>query len=243
MSTDRTPRREDYFARSKKPLHILFFLAPLIVAYEIGAAVFLASDTSAITQDIRAHRLLADFFEAFGVGGFYLPGVALTVVLLLWHVLARHQWKVLPGTLVGMLLESAMWTLPLIVLAQFVVAAPASAAAVALAESGGSLHDLPLAARATIALGAGLYEELLFRLVAITLVHLLLADVIRMPSRWADILAVVAAAAAFGVYHDDHANLAFYFIAGVYFGGLFIARGFGIAVATHAVYDLVALLL
>jgi membrane protease YdiL (CAAX protease family) len=251
------PRREpdDYFHRSRQPLHILVFLLPLVVLYEIGAAWYLSGDAATIAEDIRAHRLLADFFKAFGVGGVYLPGIALVVVLLMWQVLARHPWRVRRSTLGGMLLESIVWTFPLLVLAQM-IAAPAQASAetagapplAALAQAPaasppGGLDDLSLPARATIAIGAGLYEELLFRLVAIGFLHLLLADALGVPGRWADVLAIAGAALAFALYHEDHANVVFYTLAGLYFGGLFIFRGFGVAVAVHAIYDLVALLL
>ncbi len=240
MGAKRSDTRDDYFSRSREPLHILLFLAPLVIAYEIGAALFLAGSDGGVAKDIRAHRLLADVFEAFGVGGFYLPGILIVVVLLVWQIISRRPWRVRPTTLGGMLLESAVWTMPLLVLAQLI--AGRDAAAAALAETG-SLEDLTLAARATIAIGAGLYEELLFRLVAIAAVHLLLADVVGVPSRIADALSVLAAAVAFALYHDDPSNFVFFAAAGVFFGGIFIARGLGIVVATHAIYDLVVLVL
>jgi len=240
MGAKRSDTRDDYFSRSREPLHILLFLAPLVIAYEFGAALFLAGADGGVAKDIRAHRLLADVFEAFGVGGFYLPGILIVVVLLVWQIISRRPWRVRPTTLGGMLLESAVWTMPLLVLAQLI--AGRETAAAALAEVG-SLEDLSLSARATIAIGAGLYEELLFRLVAIAAVHLLLADVVGVPPRAADALSVLAAAVAFALYHDDPSNFVFYAAAGVFFGGLFIARGLGIVVATHAIYDLVVLVL
>jgi membrane protease YdiL (CAAX protease family) len=253
MSPATAAQRTDYLSRSREPLHILIFLAPLVIAYEIGAAVYLAGGAGGVAEDIRAHRLLADFFEAFGVGGFYLPGIALVVVLLVWQVISRNPWRIRRGTVGGMLLESIVWTFPLLVLAQLFASAqapaddapPLAASIIAQAPPGGAttLEDLPLAARATIAIGAGLYEELLFRLVAIAFLHLLLADALGVPSRWADILSIFGAAIAFAAYHDDPSNFVFYAVAGVYFGALFIFRGFGIAVAVHAIYDLVALLL
>jgi membrane protease YdiL (CAAX protease family) len=240
MGAPRSDTRDDYLSRSREPLHILVFLAPLILAYEVGAALFLSGSDGGVAKDIRAHRLLADVFEAFGVGGFYLPGILIVVVLMVWQLISRRAWRVRGTTLVGMLLESMVWTMPLLVLAQLI--AGRAEAGVALAESG-SLDDLSLAARATIAIGAGLYEELLFRLVLIALAHLLLADVLGIPDRWADALAVVAAAVAFALYHEDPSNFLFYATAGLFFGGIFILRGLGIVVATHAIYDLVVLVL
>jgi membrane protease YdiL (CAAX protease family) len=254
MTPAPTAQRDEYLTRSREPIHILVFLAPLVIAYEIGAAAYLAGGAGGVAEDIRAHRLLADFFEAFGVGGFYLPGIALVVVLLVWQIISRNPWRVRRGTLAGMLLESIVWTFPLLVLAQLLASAgapaddapPLAASLVGQAppaDATTSLESLPLAARATIAIGAGLYEELLFRLVAIAFLHLLLADALGVPSRWADILSIIGTAVAFAAYHDDPSNFVFYAVAGLYFGGLFIFRGFGIAVAVHAVYDLVALLL
>ena len=80
MGAKRSDTRDDYFSRSREPLHILLFLAPLVIAYEFGAALFLAGADGGVAKDIRAHRLLADVFEAFGVGGFYLPGILVVVV-------------------------------------------------------------------------------------------------------------------------------------------------------------------
>lgn len=240
MGAPRSDTRDDYLTRSREPLHILVFLAPLVIAYEIGAALFLSGADGGVAKDIRAHRLLAETFEAFGVGGFYLPGILIVVVLLVWQLISRRAWRVRATTLVGMLLESMVWTMPLLVLAQLI--AGRGEAAIALAESG-SIEDLSLAARATIAIGAGLYEELLFRLVLIALAHLLLADVLGIPNRWADALAVVVAAVAFALYHEDPSNFLFFVTAGLFFGGVFIMRGLGIVVATHAIYDLVVLVL
>ena len=241
MGETRRHPRDDYLTRSREPLQILVFLAPLIVAYELGAAYFLAGEAGGYAEDIRAHRLLADFFRAFGVGGFYLPGIALAVVLLVWQVIGKNRWRVSGPALGGMLLESAVWTIPLLVLAQALSGLRAEDA-VPLAGTS-EIESLPLGARAAIAIGAGLYEELLFRLVAIALVHLLVADLLGAPARVADVIAVLTAAVAFALYHEDATNFLFYTTAGVFFGGLFIARGLGIVVATHAIYDLVVLLL
>jgi hypothetical protein len=58
---------------------------------------------------------------------------------------------------------------------------------------------------------------------------------------------VVLAALAFAAYHPlrgatgtiEWPVFASLFVAGLYFGGLYVVRGFGIAVAAHASYDIV----
>ncbi len=255
-------RKEGYFHLSQRPLHILIFLSPLIALYELGSAVSLHGAQSGAAETIRAHRLMSGFFEAFGVGGLFLPGILMIVVLLIWHVLRRDPWRIELPVLGGMLVESAALALPLIVLGQMIGRALSRVVshapeALALAAGGASngaamsaFAELSWQARATIAVGAGLYEELLFRMVAISVLHLLAVDVLGMKPRMGAALAVVISAAAFALYHDvwlaggglEWGRTTFYFAAGLYFGGLYVLRGFGIVVATHAIYDLIVLL-
>lgn len=268
---------ESYGDLSKRPLHILLFLLPLVLLYEIGAAVFLAGE--GVIESIRAYRLLAEFFHRLGVSGLYLPGVAMVVVLLVWHLLRRDRWRARGGVLLGMLAESLFWTPPLLVLGQMVrripnipdtarpigaaaefaissvgeLAAPILGPALASASAAGgdAFAALTLPARATLAVGAGLYEELLFRFVAISMFHFIAVDVGGLKHRTGNVVAVTLAALAFALYHDiaapaggvDLILAGFYFVAGLYFGLIFVLRGFGIVVAVHVIYDMVVLLL
>ncbi|HBS29059.1 MAG TPA: hypothetical protein DEB06_06325, partial [Phycisphaerales bacterium] len=144
-------------------------------------------------------------------------------------------------------------TVPLLVLGQVVYRlfdTGGGGVGVGLVETAGA--DAPAAlskgALATIAVGAGLYEELLFRMVGIALAHVILADLLGMRDFAARAVAVVISAAAFAAYHDiagpagfDLGRAAIYFFAGVYFGAVYVLRGFGIVVAVHALYDLAVL--
>ena len=226
--------RVGYFARSTEPLHILVFLSPLILAYEVGSALWLVDpNTGAIHETIRAHRLFAQFFGLFGVGGAMLPGVTLVVVMLVWQAISKRPWRVSPRVVGLMAIESAAWTLPLLVLVQM-------AGLMALATPAEPARSF--GARVTIAIGAGLYEELLFRMVAIALLHFLLVDLLQMKDPIGAWLAVALAAVAFAMYHDDWSTrFVFLALAGVYFGGLYVTRGFGVVVGAHALYDLIVL--
>lgn len=241
----RAPRtRQDapasgYASLSTQPLYVLVFLLPLVLFYEAGSAIWLRDASTGARQEIFAHRLMNDFFQLFGAGGIFLPGVAMIVVLLVWHVLLRDPWKVRWPVLVVMLVESILWTLPLLVLAQMV-----SAAARAAAEAGvDQIAALPWEGRAAVAIGAGLYEEMLFRMVAIAGLHFVLVDLLGVKETPGRVTAITLAALAFALYHQDASGFAFYLLAGLYFGGVYVWRGFGIVVAVHAIYDLVALLL
>jgi membrane protease YdiL (CAAX protease family) len=108
-------------------------------------------------------------------------------------------------------------------------------------------------AGAIFSIGAGIYEELVFRLIAIVLIHTLLADVFALPHKFAAGAAIVVSAIAFALYHPfdsynplnwssaDLGRAAFYTLAGLYFAAIYVYRGFGIVAATHALYDLMVI--
>lgn len=257
-----TPQRERqiplgerrYAWVSQRPLHVLVFLLPLIVAYEVGSVLYLYDPEQGVFETIRAHEQLMRVLGAFGSSAVFLPGILLVVVLMVWHLLSRDPWKLRPSALGGMLLESALWALPLLVLGQMVQrvsgeSLSAASAAAALAQNGQIIEDAPTLAKLTLAIGAGLYEELMFRLFGIAAIHFILVDLLRMKTRPGMVIAVVISAVAFALYHDaaflsgwgglDLQRAAFLTIAGVYLGGVFVFRGFGIVVAAHAIYDIV----
>ena len=97
-----------------------------------------------------------------------------------------------------------------------------------------------------IAIGAGLSEELLFRMVGIATVHWLLVDVAKFKPATGTLAAIIATTVAFTLYHDPSAmpanGVVFVTLAGAYLGWLYVFRGFAVAVVAHAGYDVVVLL-
>jgi membrane protease YdiL (CAAX protease family) len=219
-----------------------------MIAYEIGAVMYLTHPGA--VETIGAHRMVVRMFESLGGVLLHAPTFLLAAILLVWHLLLRDSWKVKPSVLLGMAFESCLWTLPVLVLGLLADATVnmGGSAPAALADGVANIRDQPWQARATLSIGAGLYEELLFRLVLLTVLHLVLVDVLKMDNRWGSTLAVVAAGVLFALYHDlPEAGrprlivFAFYTLVGTYFGALFLLRGFGVVVAVHAMYDLVVL--
>jgi hypothetical protein len=225
-----------YWEGARRPLQSLLFLLPLIAVYEMG---LLALDHG--EADVAARALLRWFFEGFGATGYYLPGLLVAGVLLAIHVARGDPWEVRPGVHALMWAESLIWTLPLLVLALLLFRQPVTQQA-ATAELGWRAHLV-------FSLGAGIYEELVFRLVAIAVLHLLCADLLRLSGAWATTLSVGGSALAFALYHFTppepfHAlRFVFYTAAGLYFAGIYLSRGFGVAAGTHAIYDMIAVAL
>lgn len=256
---------EPYAVLSTRPLHVLCCLLPLIVLYEVGSLMYLEDHGRGIVETIGARSILTRFFETFGGATFYLPGITLGLVLLLWHLFTRDRWVVRPGVILAMFAEAALWTLPLLVLGLVVFhgagAAGASTSEVqtlsnpglhlpaAIAAPDTTLGSLPWQARLTLSVGAGIYEELLFRLILVTLIHFVVVDLARLPSMTGNVAAAIASGLGFALYHDlasaaggtDWRLFAFYTVAGTYFASLYLVRGFGIVVACHACYDVLVL--
>lgn len=103
-------------------------------------------------------------------------------------------------------------------------------------------------------IGAGIYEELVFRLILICVLMLLFQDVFGISHKNSIILSVFVSAALFSAHHHivflggrfghsapfNWTEFGFRTVAGVYFAGLFAIRGFGITAGTHAFYDIIA---
>lgn len=245
-----------YLDLSQRPLQILIFLLPLVGLYEIGTWLYASGAAIGASGDeaiiISARKLLSDFFGAFGVSGLYLPGLALITVLLVWHVLARDPWEVHLGVPLVMLVESLLLAIPLLVLDQLIQRLFAGAAGPALALlSAPPIESLSWQARLTLSIGAGLYEELVFRMIIIALVHMVLVDFGKMKSTHGALIALLVSAVAFTLYHDvrDAAGVlqpqwaTFYFTSGLFFAGVYIVRGFGVVVGAHAMYDVLVIVI
>ncbi len=224
----------EYMERTQRPLNCLLFILPLLAAYEAGALFF--------DPRLLVIQHLGDFLGRFGATGRFLPPVLVVAVLLTWHVFSRQRWQVDGGTLLGMLAEAVVFMVPLVLLAVVsdkIFSTPLSA---------GGPAPVALGAHILRGVGAGIYEEFLFRLAGISVVLFLLVDVMSVPKRYAAAAAVVLTSVAFSLYHFPGADsfrwpeFCFRAVAGVYLAGLYVGRGFGIAVGAHACYNVVAVL-
>lgn len=101
-----------------------------------------------------------------------------------------------------------------------------------------------------LSIGAGLYEELLFRVLLVGLTAWAARKVLGWRPLFADIAATVLGALIFSAFHYigpfgdrlDVFSFVFRTIAGLFFSALYLTRGFGITAWTHALYDVLLLL-
>ncbi len=229
-------RARGYFASSELPLSALAFVLPLVVLYELGTWYFTSDPVRHTEQRIIAFNLLQDFFRLFGASGRYLPAMAVVLILLCWHIARRDPWSIRPGFIAAMVGESLVLSLPLV--------------GIGFVATHYIDHYLPLfatgnrtASLLVLSLGAGIYEELVFRLIAFTCLSFVLVDLFGMKKVRAGVLMVVISGFLFSFYHYlgpeqfDIRTFAFRTVAGAYFGAVFLFRGFGITAGTHSAYD------
>jgi membrane protease YdiL (CAAX protease family) len=239
-----------YWDRAQWPLQGLYFLLPLLVLYELGT-LLLAPEGSERLPPILAESLLGIGFQKLGVTGVYLPAIIVVVVLLCMHLVRRDPWRPEPKLYAVMWAETFAWALPLFVFSMVLVrelaATPEALQAVNGVGPEGWKDDL------IFSVGAGIYEELLFRLIGIALLHMLLVDVLALPEKYGGAGAILLSAVAFALYHFvrtkpdawvgytlegvDLGDFAFFTLAGVYLAMIYVIRGFGLVVGTHALYD------
>lgn len=234
---------DHYFLRSQEPLQSLIFMAPLIVLYEVGAVLYTTDPHTGHRVSNLARSFMKDFLELFGAVGDYLPGLAVVLVLLAWHVARRDRLRFDPRLYFAMAIESLALAIPLLMFGLLI--GPRQAAGYTAAAP--DLSTMTWQAGVVFSIGAGVYEELVFRLAAIAILHMVFVDMLAVPEKRGAILAVVCSAILFAAYHFSAGDqftwpkFVFYFAAGIYFAVLYVMRGFGIVVATHAFYDVLVI--
>ncbi len=250
----------DYFTATRRPLYSIIVAAPFFIAYELGIAVLLPLQPPEAQKCIKAASRLQTWAASLaGPHAAFLLPVALGIALLLymdWRERREHRRRTSeplgfqPGYIGWMFLEGFLLALPLrLALPKIfgMFAATTGPAGALAAASGG---EPSLLFRLTTYCGAGAYEELLFRLFLFMGLSGL-GRLSRLEKPAAGLAAAAVAAVAFAVFHNqgdpfnsafDPAFLVFATVAGLYFSGICLYRSFGLAVATHASYDIMTVL-
>jgi hypothetical protein len=235
-----------YWRASRAPRYSLTFALPLLILYELLA--FTLSGDALVGVRNGADVLLKSLFVGFGgrngliaFGALLLgTGVALVVRDL------RRGGGIDPRVFLLMAGESAVYalgfglvvgTLTGLLLGGLVTAPEAP---LALPDGG-----LGLPTQLMISLGAGIYEELLFRVLLVGTLAWGARRLLRWPPAPAGVFATVAGALVFSAFHYlgpygdplELPSFTFRALAGLVFSAMYLVRGLGITAWTHALYD------
>lgn len=240
----------DYWHQTRRPWPSLVFLLPLLVIYEVGVLCLRGRDSAAVRSG--ADVWLRSWLATVGLDAAWWPPLLIVLGLLGWQWAARHPWRVSPDTLAGMFAESVLFAFLLVMLGQLqsrLFSAAFAVESTCLWTTGltAALNNSPseTLARALSFVGAGIYEEVIFRLTLLPLGAAVLRQTV-VPRSWVPALAALLTSVLFAAAH--HAGPAgepfelfrfcFRMLAGTVFAALFVLRGFGITVGSHAMYDL-----
>jgi hypothetical protein len=235
-----------YCRATRAPRYSLTFAFPLLAAYELLAFTLSGHAMAGVRNG--ADVLLKSLFVGFGgrtgliVFGALLLGTGGTLV---WRDL-RRGGSVEPRLFVWMAAESVAYALGFGIvvgtLTGMLLGGPLLARAAGLMPQTGSLG---LATQLMVSLGAGIYEELLFRVLLVGTLAWLGRRGFGWSAGAAGVFATLAGALLFsgfhyvGPYGDPFELPSFTFraLGGLVFSAMYLTRGFGITAWSHALYD------
>ncbi len=230
-----------YWAVTRAPIPCLIFILPLLLTYELG--VMLVGGASADSVRTGADAWIRQATAAMGLTDQWLPALSVVVVLLAWQTMRRTSWRFRGAYLLGMAFESLFLAFALIGLGRVLDLGFDRLDGPRTLDT--SSQEWRHALSPLIGfVGAGIYEEALFRLGLIPLLYSMSRRLLA-PEVVAGTLAVTASSVVFSLAH--HAGMpgesftwfafVFRWFAGIFFAWVFLVRGFGIAVGTHVIYD------
>jgi CAAX prenyl protease-like protein len=239
----------DYWRTARAPRYSLSFAFPLLVLYELLAFSLSHGEVAGVRNG--ADVLLKNLFVTLGgrdglavFGALLLGGGA----ALIWRDVRRSgrielrffPWMAAESVVYALIFGLVAGTLTGLLLPGIGLLDDAPKLLI-----GSRVEQLSLVTQLMISLGAGIYEELLFRVILVSGLAWLARRVFGWSAAATGIFAVILGALIFSAFHyigpyGDSLELGsfmFRFVAGLLFSGLYVLRGFGITAWTHALYD------
>ena len=228
-----------YLLKSRTSFYSFLFTLPLFFLYEVNI-LFLSWDDILVVRN-GADFLMRNILESFDIYGLYGLGLVFFLGLLITYIFfikEDEQQEVNVNFLFIMLAESMLWSVVLyFLLFKFMV--------LLMNPVGKTILQ-----QVTLAIGAGIYEEFLFRVLLIAGLSGILGFVFMWDKTFKNIIAVVLSGGIFSAFHfmgeyGDFFSMELFlirFFAGLILGVLYMYRGFGITAYTHSIYDLIVLI-
>jgi len=220
------------------------FALPLLLCYEGLAATFGSVGDQGVRNaaDVLLKTPFLMFSGARGTAYFFATVIAIAVFFV-GRDIRKSKERPRVGVF-GLMFGESVLLAVLLGLVVSVATAELLGSLMRFSVQAGTIATLAPGTRLMLALGAGLYEELLFRV--------LLVGGIAAGLRWLlggtwlpGIIATAVGALIFSAFHYvgpygdkwQLASFTYRALAGVAFSALYLLRGFGITAWTHALYD------
>ena len=227
-----------YWRSTRSPLYSFLFTIPLFLIYEIG--IIISTSDEMMVMRNGADALMRQILEIFGVHGHHWIGAIFFSGFIITFILHRKYWEntaIHGDYLLLMIGESIFWS---ILIYYFM----ANVYLLLMNPTGFRLIQ-----QVTLAVGAGIYEEFLFRVLLIAGVSAIFGFIFQWSHKMRKWMAMVFAAGIFSYFHfigeyGDYFSFNIFmirFLAGIILGTIYFFRGFGITAWSHAIYDLIVL--
>ena len=228
-----------YFLQTRSSFYSFLFTIPLFFIYEVGI-LFLSTDDILVVRN-GADFLMRSILESFGIFGLYGLGAIFLIGFIITYIYFfndKSNKSIRADYLFIMIFESVCWALILyFLLSKFML--------VLMNPIGKTITQ-----QVTLAVGAGIYEEFLFRVMLISGLTGIIGFVFLWREKVRKAAALIIAAGIFSAFHfmgdyGDYFSMELFllrFFAGIVLGILYIARGFGITAYAHSIYDLIVLI-
>ena len=228
-----------YLLESRHPVYQLIALLPLLVLYEIAAIVINFDMPFQVRNGADIYLKLA--LRALGIRsvfGFVLWAVLL-VSLLIIVSLRRYGRPLKAHYFAALLVESVVWSVVIGIASARITGIVIGSNPFLAAGPTGSLAE-----RLMVGIGAGVYEEIVFRALMISIL-LSLFRLFRFRESRASVFAVAVSAILFSAFHHVgefgeifrmHVFM-YRVVAGVILSAIYTTRGLGVSAWSHAIYD------
>jgi len=230
-----------YLNQTRGLLYSYLISVPLLILYEL---LIWVSQPPEQTVRISVDILFKSFFQYLGVNA--ISATLLITAFIGAFILFKKRSElphVRPAYFLSMIFESAVYSVLITIV---IVGLLNTVLTMQISEGIESLSKVQLFA---LSLGAGLYEELFFRVLLVSGLAFLFKKIFPKISGAYLISALIAALIFSGVHYigqyGDFFTLnsfLFRFLFGLALNLIYVTRGFGIAAWTHALYDIFVIL-
>ncbi len=228
---------EGYFYASKNILYSLLLIFPMLFLYEILG--FIQNYGSHYHIRNGADAIIRHLFSHFGENAHLFYGTSLFLLFLIVCVknlnfIKNNKIKI--HYLAMMIFESLIWSLALLICIKgstsFFLSSP---------------YSYNLLEQFYLSIGAGIWEELLFRFSLLSVLIVFINKVLNYSLIFSQCISIFISGIIFSLFHyigifgDVFTWYSFSIrsIAGFFLGSIFLFRGLGISVYTHIFYDMI----
>ncbi len=230
------PAAPTYFQLTNDLGVSLILVLPLLIAYQAG---LLAIGLRVINGADFVTRIV---YPEYGLKGLVIANLSFLAAFLAAIIRFERRNRFRPSLFLPLVVESAAYASVLGTVIVFIMEK-----SFLLSLSG---IDGPLRA-VVLSVGAGVNEEIVFRLFLLGFLQYVFADFLGLKDRPAAAISIVVSSLLFSAAHYVGAHgealalgsFAYRFLAGAIFALIYRFRSFAVAVYTHAIYDIIVLAL